>query len=171
MVGLRAKVLGQMGWTTSPYLRAGALSCPSLAIYGPGSYGVPAFILSSAALWETPLGRGLRSCALSALRGTVGGATMTTPGGAGTHWQSSSPRARPTGFSHKAGAPTPPGLRPFALGRVTGRLLGGSIQVKLRSGSASTRSLVCLLSGRAGTPILRRGPSVCLVPIPIRPVG
>src|SRR5829696_7274293 len=104
MVGLRAKVLGQMGWTTSPYLRAGALSCPSLAIYGPGSYGVPAFILSSAALWETPLGRGLR----------------------------------PTAFSHKAGAPTPPGLRPFALGRVTGRLLGGSIQVKLRSGSAST---------------------------------
>src|SRR5215203_3210013 len=91
MVGLRAKVLGQMGWTTSPYLRAGALSCPSLAIYGPGSYGAPAFILSSAALWETPLGRGLRSCALSALRGTVGGATMTTPGGAGTHWQSSSP--------------------------------------------------------------------------------
>src|SRR5215217_6804761 len=32
-----------MGWTTSPYLRAGALSCPSLAIYGPGSYGAPAF--------------------------------------------------------------------------------------------------------------------------------
>ena len=28
-----------MGWTTSPYLRAGALSCPSLAIYGPGLYG------------------------------------------------------------------------------------------------------------------------------------
>src|SRR5215208_392794 len=39
MVGLRAKVLGQMGWTTSPYLRASALSCPSLAIYGPGSLG------------------------------------------------------------------------------------------------------------------------------------
>src|SRR5215218_1457769 len=37
MVGLRAKVLGQMGWTTSPYQRACALSCPSLAIYGPGS--------------------------------------------------------------------------------------------------------------------------------------
>src|SRR5829696_5219541 len=29
IVWLRAKVLGQMGWTTSPYLRAGALSCPS----------------------------------------------------------------------------------------------------------------------------------------------
>ena len=41
MVGLRAKVLGRMGWTTSPYLRAGALSCPSLAIYGPGLYGAP----------------------------------------------------------------------------------------------------------------------------------
>jgi dodecin len=36
MVGLRAKVLGQMGWTTSPYQRACALSCPSLAIYRPG---------------------------------------------------------------------------------------------------------------------------------------
>src|SRR5215204_3416447 len=43
IVWLRAKVLGQMGWTTSPYLRAGALSCPSLAIDGPGSYGAPAF--------------------------------------------------------------------------------------------------------------------------------
>jgi hypothetical protein len=41
-VGLRAKVLGRMGWTTSPHPRAGALSCPSLAIYGPGSYGAPA---------------------------------------------------------------------------------------------------------------------------------
>src|SRR5215203_6964880 len=39
MVGLRAKVLGQMGWTTSPYQRACALSCPSPAIYGPGSLG------------------------------------------------------------------------------------------------------------------------------------
>jgi hypothetical protein len=36
MVWVRAKVLGQMGWTTSPYQRACALSCPSLAIYGPG---------------------------------------------------------------------------------------------------------------------------------------
>ena len=41
MVWVRAKVLGRMGWTTSPYLRAGALSCPSLAIYGPGLYGAP----------------------------------------------------------------------------------------------------------------------------------
>ena len=47
MVGVRAKVLGQMGWTTSPYQRAGALSCPSLAIYGPGSYGISAFIVLS----------------------------------------------------------------------------------------------------------------------------
>jgi hypothetical protein len=36
MVGLRAKVLGRIGWTTSPYLRAGALSCPSLAVYRAG---------------------------------------------------------------------------------------------------------------------------------------
>jgi hypothetical protein len=50
MVGVRAKVLGRMGWTTSPHLRAGALSCPPLAIYGPGSYGVPASIMFLAAL-------------------------------------------------------------------------------------------------------------------------
>ena len=47
MVGVRAKVLGQMGWTTSPYQRAGALSCPSLAIYGPGFYRASAFIVLS----------------------------------------------------------------------------------------------------------------------------
>src|SRR5215218_10646401 len=64
MVGLRAKVLGQMGWTTSPYQRACALSCPSPAIYGPGSLG--------------HLTRPF------ALRGTLNGATMTIPGGART---------------------------------------------------------------------------------------
>ena len=37
MVGLRVMVLGRMGWTTSPYPRACALSCPSPAFYGPGS--------------------------------------------------------------------------------------------------------------------------------------
>jgi len=36
-----------------------------------------------------------------ALRGTSGGASMTTPGGAGT----TLPRARHTGFSHGVGAP------------------------------------------------------------------
>src|SRR5215210_6989504 len=46
IVWLRAKVLGRMGWTTSPHLRAGALSCLSLAIDGPGSYGAPAFLLA-----------------------------------------------------------------------------------------------------------------------------
>src|SRR5215203_2169869 len=60
IVWLRAKVLGQMGWTTSPYLRAGALSCPSLAIEGPGSYGAPAFILPLAALCPNLLERSLR---------------------------------------------------------------------------------------------------------------
>src|SRR5215216_1804047 len=64
IVWLRAKVLGRMGWTTSPYLRACALSCPSLAIDGPGSYGAPAFILPSAALFGTSLPwRGLSLCA------------------------------------------------------------------------------------------------------------
>jgi hypothetical protein len=47
-------------------------------------------------------------CALEALRGTSGGASMTIPGGAGTprkaHLQL--PRARRIGFSHRVGAPT-----------------------------------------------------------------
>src|SRR5215213_4999194 len=45
---------------------------------------------------------------LDALRGTSGGATMTTPGGAGTTlWTAflNLPRARPTGFHHRVGAP------------------------------------------------------------------
>jgi hypothetical protein len=38
-VGLRAKVLGRLGRKPSPHPRACALSCPSSAIYGPGSLG------------------------------------------------------------------------------------------------------------------------------------
>jgi hypothetical protein len=57
MVGLRAKVLGQMGWTTSPYQRACALSCPSLAIYGPGLSGSGLYnALGRALLLSTHLG-------------------------------------------------------------------------------------------------------------------
>src|SRR5215204_5630 len=37
--GLRAKVLGRLGRKLSPHPRASALSCPSSAIYGPGSLG------------------------------------------------------------------------------------------------------------------------------------
>ena len=37
--GLRAKVLGRLGRKLSPHPRACALSCPLLAIYGPGSLG------------------------------------------------------------------------------------------------------------------------------------
>src|SRR5215210_6325908 len=40
IVWLRAKVLGRMGWTTSPHLRAGALSCLSLALTGQGPTGL-----------------------------------------------------------------------------------------------------------------------------------
>src|SRR5215216_1273973 len=46
MVGVRAKVLGQMGWTTSPYLRASALSCPSLVVYRTGAFGLRPFTAS-----------------------------------------------------------------------------------------------------------------------------
>jgi hypothetical protein len=48
-------------------------------------------------------------CSLSTLHGTSDGASMTTPGGAGTtFWLACLlvPRARRTGFSHGVGAPT-----------------------------------------------------------------
>src|ERR687897_34835 len=56
MVGVRAKVLGQMGWTTSPYLRASALSCPSLVVYRAGVLqgGLRPLPCSAAALYAGP---------------------------------------------------------------------------------------------------------------------
>ena len=80
MVWVRAKVLGQMGWTTSPYLRAGALSCPSLAIYGPGSSGGSGLYTVHGRAFLTSLGRP-SLCAPEALRGTLGSANMSVPGG------------------------------------------------------------------------------------------
>jgi hypothetical protein len=54
-----------------------------------------------------PRKRGLRFAPGSqALRGALAGANMTTPGGSGTYSLVSTLRTRPTGFSHKAGAPT-----------------------------------------------------------------
>jgi hypothetical protein len=67
----------------------------------------PAFILPLAVLYSHPLGRGLRFGTLSALRGTSGGETMTTPGGARTpprDWHNSN-RARRTGFYHGSELP------------------------------------------------------------------
>jgi hypothetical protein len=52
IVWLRAKVLGRMGWTTSPHLRAGALSCLSLALTGQGPTGLRPFALP---LRHTPM--------------------------------------------------------------------------------------------------------------------
>ena len=52
--------------------------------------------------------RGLRFGALEALRGTSGGASMTTPGGSRTRLRIAFlklTRARPTGFYHRVGAP------------------------------------------------------------------
>jgi hypothetical protein len=73
---------------------------------GSGLYNAP-----GRALWTPP-------CAAftfpdCALRGTSGGATMTTPGGTRTPRKAcqQSPRARLTGFSHRVGAPTPPRVR------------------------------------------------------------
>src|SRR5215216_7105907 len=117
MVGSRAKVLGQMGWTTSPYQRACALSCPSLAIFGPGSYGAPAFILLLVARFCFPLSRGLcfapspRCAGPRVMRPClppVGGHTL-----ANAYVQS--PRARRTGLSPRVGALWSIWLRPFAL--------------------------------------------------------
>jgi hypothetical protein len=54
-------------------------------------------------------------CTLEALRGTVGGATMTTPGGAGTRLRIEFlklTRARRTGFYHRVGAPRLQGSGP-----------------------------------------------------------
>ena len=61
-------------------------------------------------------------CALEALRLVVGGATMTTPGGAGTLCKRTDNflRARRTGFSHRVGVPHHTGLRPFFLPLFTG---------------------------------------------------
>src|ERR671921_77907 len=41
MVGLRAKVLGRLGRTTSPHPKACALSCPSLVVYRAGALRGP----------------------------------------------------------------------------------------------------------------------------------
>src|SRR5215211_3126788 len=62
--------------------------------------------------------RGLRFAPPSALRGTSGGATMTTLGGAGTIPRTACcnilPRARRTGFSHGVGvSPLATRLRPL----------------------------------------------------------
>jgi hypothetical protein len=82
MVGLRAKVLGRLGRTTSPHPRACALSCPSRVIAGAGPYGVPALSLA-ALLSDLTGGAAFASVTLELLRGTSGAATMITPRRAG----------------------------------------------------------------------------------------
>src|SRR5215208_3361494 len=65
--------------------------------------------------------RSLRFAPLEALRRIVGGANMTTPGGAGTRYRYNFLRARQrTGFSHRVGVPHHTGLRPFFLLLFTG---------------------------------------------------
>jgi hypothetical protein len=82
--GITGEGLRSVGVAPIPQPRACALSCPSLAVYragalwGSGLYN--AHVVGRAA---PPLARP-SLCALSALRSSVGGATMTTPGGAGT---------------------------------------------------------------------------------------
>jgi hypothetical protein len=109
MVWVRAKVLGQMGWTTSPYLRAGALSCPSLAIYGPGSSGGSGLYTVHGRAFLTSLGRP-SLCAPEALRGTLGSANMSVPGG-------HIPPCSAHRLLSKGRSSQVTGLRPFALPR------------------------------------------------------
>jgi hypothetical protein len=72
-------------------------------------------VLRASGLYTAPRGRASPpvSSAAFALRGPSGDATMTTPGGAGTRsGKHPIPRARLTGFSHRAGAPVPQGPGP-----------------------------------------------------------
>src|SRR5918999_4203183 len=90
MVGLQAMVLGRLG--CRPHPRASALSCPS-PFAGRGShtsqagYGAPA-LYNACIVGRVVLPPWLHNAAFalrpSALRRSVCGATMTTPGGAGT---------------------------------------------------------------------------------------
>ena len=102
-----------MGRKPSPHPRACALSCPSLDICGPGLSGAPAFIYNACIVGRVVLYPSCTTrpslCAPSALRGGSSGASMTIPGGVGTHAMSRSanrPRARRTGSYHGVGAPT-----------------------------------------------------------------
>jgi hypothetical protein len=102
---------------SSYFIPVGLPSCVISTVYQrpvrkalrPGLYGAPAFIVLLAALLLSSRSWRDRSlCALEALRGTSGGETMTTPGGAGTTlWTAclKLTRARPTGFYHGVGAP------------------------------------------------------------------
>src|SRR5215208_5089523 len=80
-----------------------------VGIIGPGLLGAPAFILHC---WPrcSPLPTSTTRpllCASSALRRSVCGATMTTPGGTSTLGRHEhSHCARPTGFSHRVGSGT-----------------------------------------------------------------
>jgi hypothetical protein len=78
---------------------------------GPGISGSGLYTVLGRAFRILPFARPALSD-LEALRGTSGGATMTTPGGAGTlRSMSQLPRARRTGFFHRVGAPTTPPWR------------------------------------------------------------
>src|SRR5215218_2242805 len=104
---------------------------------------------------------------LDALRGTSGGATMTTPGGARTTlWTAflKLTRARPTGFHHRVGAPWLQGSGPSLC---PGPMLQGGSYVRndhkptssvhkkhntLRSTLTPPAVLGCLDRGQAHTP-------------------
>jgi hypothetical protein len=110
--GLRAKVLGRLGWCPSSnqeHVLYPAHRSPFIGpgLSGSGLYNVlwPRCFLSYPSFPARP-----SLCALEALRKVVGGANMTTPGGAGTPrckhvGLAITPRARSTGFYHGVGAP------------------------------------------------------------------
>src|SRR5687767_9985585 len=104
MVGLEAMVLGRLGRKPSPHPRACALSCPSSAIYGPGSLG---HLTRPFALHPLCVARDRLWC------------DHDFPGGARTLWKPPSPRARRTGFYQGSELPqgSSMGLRLFAMPR------------------------------------------------------
>src|SRR5215217_8243672 len=151
MVGLRAKVLGRLGRSENALTKS---VCSILPIARRLRAGVsrtshPALRFSFA----------LRlPCLRPVLRRIVGGETMTAPGGAGTLsilGTTHIVRAWTTGFSHKVGALTLPGLRPSLRPSLSVCVPPEWVEIC----APARRPCVCLT---AGSPPLLRSPGFSL---------
>jgi hypothetical protein len=115
-----AALFGFPPWAR-PTLCPTPISHAAIRTTRPVLYGAPAFImlvLLAALYWGTGSSSTNAAFTLrpSALRGTSDGASMTTPGGAGTPPKHCNLlRARRAGFHHRVGACCPTWLRLFAL--------------------------------------------------------
>jgi hypothetical protein len=118
--GLRAKVLGRLGWRPSPNQERVLYPARRSPFIEPGLSGsglYTALGLPWVALCP-PLGARPSLCTLEALRGTLSGATMTIPGGSGTLWATSSPCSAHRLLSYGRSSHVT-GLRPSLLQNVT----------------------------------------------------